>query len=45
MEAILKTRALRSNGDLDKYWAYHLAQEHDRIHQARYANTITLRAA
>ena len=26
-EAILKLRALRSNGDFDTYWRYHLAQE------------------
>jgi hypothetical protein len=37
-EAILKLRALISNGDLDTYWAFHLAQEHQRIHKARYAN-------
>ena len=33
-EAILKLRALRSNGDFDAYWRYHLAQErrpHPRI--------------
>ena len=26
-EAVLKLRALRSNGDFSSYWAYHLAQE------------------
>ena len=26
-EAILKLRALRSNGNWDDYWPYHLAQE------------------
>ncbi len=40
-EAILKLRAVRSNGDLDAYWSYHLAQEQHRVHQSRYAdNTI-----
>jgi hypothetical protein len=37
-EAVLKLRALISNGDLDAYWSYHLDQEHQRIHKARYAN-------
>jgi hypothetical protein len=39
-EAILKLRALRSNGDFDDYWAYHLAQEQQRMHTARYANGV-----
>jgi hypothetical protein len=37
-EAVLKLRALISNGDLDAYWSYHLGQEHQRVHKARYAN-------
>ena len=37
-EATLKLRALRSNGDFEAYWAYHLAQEQQRVHEARYAN-------
>ena len=37
-EAVLKLRAMISNGDLDAYWSYHLDQEHQRIHKARYAN-------
>ncbi len=43
-EAILKLRALISNGDFDEYWAYHLRQEHQRIHQARYQDDLTLAA-
>jgi hypothetical protein len=39
-EAILKLRALRANGDFDAYWAYHLAQERQRVHAARYANGV-----
>jgi len=35
-EAILKLRALTTNGDFDDYWAYHLRKEHERIHKARY---------
>jgi hypothetical protein len=44
-EAILKLRAVRSNGDLDTYWAYHLAQERHRVHQSRYANNAIPQAA
>jgi hypothetical protein len=36
-EAVLKLRALRSSGDFDEYWAFHLAQERARNHEARYA--------
>ena len=39
-EAILKLRALRSNGDFDHYWAYHLAQEQQRVHATRYADRV-----
>jgi len=39
-EAILKLRALRSNGDFHDYWAYHLAQEQHRVHQARYPGGV-----
>lgn len=31
-EAILKLRALISNGDLDAYWSFHLVQKHQRVH-------------
>ena len=37
-EAVLKLRAIRSNGDFENYWRFHLAQEQRRIHQTRYAN-------
>ena len=43
-EAILKLRALISNGDFDDYWNYHLRQEHQRIHQARYRDNLILAA-
>jgi hypothetical protein len=39
-EAILKLRALRSNGDFDAYWAYHLAQEQQRVHASHYADKV-----
>jgi len=40
-EAILKLRAIITNGDFDEYWTHHLTQEHQRNHASRYAaNTI-----
>jgi hypothetical protein len=44
-EAILKLRALRSNGDFEQYWHYHLAQERRRVHESRYANGVIPRPA
>jgi len=44
-EAILKLRATRANGDFDAYWRFHLNQEHQRVHEARYANTPIATAA
>jgi len=44
-EAILKLRAIRSNGDFDRYWEYHLAQERHRNHDSRYAAGVIPRAA
>jgi hypothetical protein len=44
-EAILKLRALHSNGHFHEYWHYHLTQEQQRIHQTRYSNGITPQAA
>ena len=44
-EAILKLRALRSNGDFDDYWRFHLNKERQRVHEARYANGAIPRAA
>lgn len=35
-EAILKLRALRTNGDFEAYWQFHLRQEKRRNHQSRY---------
>ncbi len=43
-EAILTLRALVSNGDFDTYWHYHLAQEHHRVHHARYRSSHQLTA-
>jgi hypothetical protein len=44
-EAVLKLRAVRSNGDLEAYWNYHLAHERRRIHESRYASGVIPRAA
>lgn len=44
-EAILKLRALRTNGDFDEYWNFHLNKEQHRIHETRYANHIIPTAA
>jgi len=42
-EAILKLRALKSNGDFHTYWTYHLDQEKQRIHDSRYAASAIIR--
>ncbi len=44
-EAILKLRAIRSNGDWQQYWASHLTNERQRTHEARYANATIPTAA
>lgn len=37
-EAVLRLRAVRASGDFDAYWDFHLAQEHARNHQTRFAD-------
>lgn len=44
-EAVLKLRALHSNGDFPDYWRYHLSQERRRNHEQRYANNAIPQAA
>jgi hypothetical protein len=39
-EAVLKLRAIRSNGDFDDYWQHHLAQEKRRNHEQHYDNHL-----
>ena len=39
-EAILRLRALRTSGDFDDYWLFHLAKEHERTHRSRYADGV-----
>jgi len=36
-EAVLRVRALRSSGDFEAYWPFHLEKEHSRNHRSRYA--------
>ena len=43
-EAILTLRALLANGDFQTYWAFHLEQEHQRVHRSRYQEEFTLTA-
>jgi hypothetical protein len=37
-EAVLRLRSLRASQDFDAYWEFHLAQEYQREHAARYLN-------
>ena len=39
-EAVLRLRAVRASGDFDAYWAFHLAQENQRNHVARYKDGV-----
>ena len=43
-QAILWLRALRANGDLDAYWDWHIAREHQRNHLSRYQHDLSLAA-
>jgi hypothetical protein len=43
-EAILKLRALIANGDFEKYWRFHLRREHERVHHAKYRESLILAA-
>jgi hypothetical protein len=44
-EAVLKLRAVRTNGDFDAYWLYHLEHERARVHTSRYTNHVIPAAA
>lgn len=39
-EAVLRLRSLRSSGDFEAYWVFHLSKEHERNHQTRYAGGV-----
>ncbi len=43
-QAILWLRAIHASGDLGDYWAYHIAQEHQRNHLSRYQDRLQLAA-
>lgn len=43
-QAMLWLRALRANGDLTAYWAWHIRQEHQRNHLSRYQTDLGLAA-
>ena len=44
-EAMLKLRAVRTNGDWAAYWRHHLAEENMRVHQSRYLDGNIPKAA
>jgi hypothetical protein len=44
-EAVLRLRALVTNGDFDAYWRFHLSREQERVHLARYAPDVLPTAA
>lgn len=39
-EATLRLRALRTSGDFDDDWQFHLAKEHECAHASRYAGGV-----
>lgn len=39
-EAMLKLRAVRTNGDWPAYWSHHLTQERKRVHASHYADGL-----
>lgn len=43
-EAVLKLRAVLSRGDFTTYWAFHVAREHERVHQAPHQDRYVLGA-
>ncbi len=44
-EAVLKLRAVRSNGDFERYWRWHLAQERQRVHSPATPTAVIPQAA
>lgn len=43
-EALLLLRAVIANGDLEKYWQYHLQREYQRTHVSRHKDQLALAA-
>ena len=44
-EAVLKLRAVRTNGDFEAYWRHHLEHERARVHASRYTDSVIPAAA
>jgi len=44
-ESVLRLRSLRSSGDFDDYWRFHLEAEHHRNHDSHYAAARPARPA
>lgn len=39
-EAILRLRAIKSSGDFDAYWTFHLERDRTRNHESRYEDGV-----
>jgi len=44
-EAVLRLRSIRSSGDFEEYWDFHLRRERERNHLSRYAEGAPCEAA
>ncbi len=44
-EAVLKLRAIRTNGDFNDYWRFHLNHQRHQLHDNRYLNSTIPQAA
>ncbi len=44
-EAVLRLRSLRSSGDFEEYWGFHLCRERERNHLRRYPEGVQCEAA
>lgn len=43
-EAVLRLRAVISNGDFEEYWEYHVQREYLRVHAICYRDGLALEA-
>jgi len=44
-EAVLRLRSMRSSGDFEEYWDFHLRREWERNHRSRYLEAVQCEAA
>lgn len=44
-EAVLRLRSMRSSGDFEEYWDFHLRREWERNHRSRYPEAVQCEAA